>query len=315
MVVHADWSTDARKRWMARGEWTANGRYRAAAPEPVGDPRTLVDRTRQSTGASKGALLGFDFPIGLPREYATRAGIDDFRAFLVEAGSGTWRDFYSVARQREEISLQRPFYPQRPGNTQQAYLLAGLGVAALDDLRRLCERSYAGRRAACPLFWTLGGQQVGKGAISGWTDVIAPAVRQSAERIALWPFDGPLDVLCGEGRTVLSETYPAEFYAHLGVAFSPSRSGMRSGKRVRSDRAANATALCAWASAAGVELSPELEEQLGDGFGARADGEDRFDAVIGLFGMLNIVLGYRAAGGPPDEPARRVEGWILGQAA
>ena len=45
-------------------------------------------------------------------------------------------------------------------------------------------------------------------------------------------------------------------------------------------------------------------------------GEDPFDAVAGLFGMVNVLLGRRAAGVPGrDEAVRRVEGWILGLAA
>jgi hypothetical protein len=50
-------------------------------------------------------------------------------------------------------------------------------------LRRQCERATPTRRAACPLFWTLGSNQVGKAAISGWQEVIAPAQRhgQSSE--------------------------------------------------------------------------------------------------------------------------------------
>ncbi len=39
----------------------------------------------------------------------------------------------------------------------------------------------------------------------------------------------------------------------------------------------------------------------------------RFDAVVGLFAMLEVVTGRRAAGVPKDdENVRKVEGWILG---
>ena len=47
-------------------------------------------------------------------------------------------------------------------------------------------------------------------------------------------------------------------------------------------------------------------------FGARNDGEDRFDAVVGLLGMLDVVLGNLPSGEPEDDTTR-VEGWILGQ--
>ena len=74
-------------------------------------------------------------------------------------------------------------------------------------------------------------------------------------------------------------------------------------------------ALLAWAETAGVELDPRLRAELRNGFGSAADGEDRFDAVVGLLGMLNVVLRHRGPGEPEDERVRRVEGWILGQRA
>jgi hypothetical protein len=51
------------------------------------------------------------------------------------------------------------------------------------------------------------------------------------------------------------------------------------------------------------------------GSGTGASGEDRFDAVVGLLGMLNVVLGRRPSGEPDDPLVRRLEGWILGQTA
>jgi hypothetical protein len=312
LVMHADWSVRPRKRWMAVASLRSDGGYHATAPEAVGDPATLVERMRAAGGANEAALLGVDFPLGIPHAYAERAGISAWRDFLTALDGEAGREFFAVATRREEISLRRPFYPQRPGGTRPAHLLAGLDVATLDDLRRRCERGDPSRRAAAPLFWTLGGQQVGKAAISGWRDVIVPALREAAHAIALWPFDGELDELLRPGRVVLAETYPAECYRHLGVTFVATP-GQRGGKRVRAARRANAAALFDWAAAVGVGLSAALRAQLGDGFGERADGEDRFDAVVGLFGMLNVVLGRRSPGAPPDLRTRRIEGWILGQ--
>jgi hypothetical protein len=37
--------------------------------------------------------------------------------------------------------------------------------------------------------------------------------------------------------------------------------------------------------------------------------------VVGLFGMLNVVLGRLPCGEPDDPVVRRIEGWILGQSA
>jgi hypothetical protein len=65
----------------------------------------------------------------------------------------------------------------------------------------------------------------------------------------------------------------------------------------------------------GVELAPELQAQIDDGFGKRPDGEDRFDATVGLLGMLGVVLERHPPGEPADAEIRAVEGWILGQAS
>jgi hypothetical protein len=95
------------------------------------------------------------------------AGVTAFKSFLLGLGSGTWADFRTVARMPSEISIHRPFYPFAPGQKRQAQLLSGLGLNRIDDLRRECEKKQASRRAVCPLFWTLGANQVGKGAIVG----------------------------------------------------------------------------------------------------------------------------------------------------
>ena len=59
----------------------------------------------------------------------------------------------------------------------------------------------------------------------------------------------------------------------------------------------------------------EAEAELDSAFGDRSDGEDRFDAFVGLVGMLNVLLGGRQPGPPADafDAATTVEGWILGQ--
>ena len=40
--------------------------------------------------------------------------------------------------------------------------------------------------------------------------------------------------------------------------------------------------------------------------------DDAFDAVVGLFGMLQVCLGRREPGEPNDRGVREIEGWILG---
>ena len=64
-----------------------------------------------------------------------------------------------------------------------------------------------------------------------------------------------------------------------------------------------------------INVERSARAEIEDGFGAGADGEDRFDAVVGLLGMLGVVRGRRCSGEPDDPVVRRVEGWILGQQA
>src|SRR3712207_211963 len=51
------------------------------------------------------------------------------------------------------------------------------------------------------------------------------------------------------------------------------------------------------------------------GFGADAAGEDRFDSVIGLLGLVGVLDGARPDFVPADPWIRRWEGWVLGQTA
>jgi hypothetical protein len=302
LVAHADWSVDARKRWLARATLLPNGRYRAAAPHPVGPLGSLLKRLEAEAGDGP-ILLGFNFPIGLPRAYAKQEGIEHFVAALTSFEDG----FYDVATQKGEISLKRPFYPYSPGGRSQQDLVKGLNLTWRELLRR-CDRASGARPEACTLFWTHGPKQVGKAAITGWRDLLTPALRDGLD-LGLWPFDGRLDKLLARHRFVVAETYPAEFYRHLKLK-------MAGGKGKQEVRQANAGRLLEWATKAGVDLEGCLIDQIRDGFGAAARGDDRFDAVVGLFGMLNVVLGNRKSGEPDDDDSvRRVEGWILGQDA
>jgi hypothetical protein len=75
-------------------------------------------------------------------------------------------------------------------------------------------------------------------------------------------------------------------------------------------------ALFRWAERRGVRLHQDLKQVIAAGF---PKGDDAFDAVIGLFGMLEVVLGHRATGELIDELIDKavsdIEGWILGQTA
>ena len=288
---------------MVRATLEGN-RYLTHGPEPVGEPSTLLERLhRLASGDS--VLIGFDLPIGVPASYAKRAGVESVVDWIPQLGAGKWTDFYSVAEKPEQISVYRPFYPQRPGGTAMQHLLHGLGVESSDALLRSCDRGYPGRPAAAPLFWTMGAKQVGKAAISGWRDLLAPALRSSNLDVKVWPFDGELHKLRQSHSVTVVETYPAEFYRHLGLNLGS--------KRNPEDRRANASLLLEWADELETDPTSEMRAIIHDGFGQSPDGEDPFDATVGLFGMLNVVLGHRSPGEPSDAIIRRVEGWMLGQ--
>jgi hypothetical protein len=307
LVVHADWGKDPKKRWMASAALDANG-YLVHAPELVGDLATFFDRLLASVGPNGCVLVGFDFPIGLPMAYATRAGINDFVTALAGFGTGPWIDFFAPACSRAEIGIYRPFYPHKPGGTSREHLLSALGISVYEDLLRECERGQAGRSEACALFWTLGAKQVGKGAITGWRDLIAPALRGGKVKLAVWPFHGKLPALLMTQRLVVAETYPAEAYRHLSFP----RGGWS--KRNQSGRKARAVEILNWASNRAIAMEASAKAAIVDGFGPSKDGEDPFDATVGLCSMLEVVQGHRPAGCPSSKDVAQVEGWILGQA-
>lgn len=301
LIVHADWSVSSAKRWavVTRKE---EGRWLLCDAEPAWTADKLLHKAK-----NRRVLAGFDFPIGVPAHWAKKAGVENFTSLLPLLGSGEWERFFDVAERPVEISIYRPFYPRASlAGSKRAHLVAAHGASDFDQLLRLCDRKTEGRGPACALFWTLGGNQVGKAALSGWREVVVPAIRQGAH---LWPFDGDISDGGATGLTI-AETYPAEAYKHVGVTFRPGMS-----KRRQSDRATFANAIEAWASKHRVALSPALVNSLRDGFGASAEGEDRFDALLGLCGMIEVVDGRRPHGAPNDPQVRGFEGWIFGQSA
>lgn len=299
-IAHADWSVHSKKRWVAYGEPTPDG-YVVSGPERVGDPETFLEATRRRAGDSP-LIVGFDFPIGLPAAYAAKAGVSNFPAFLSACATGSDKAFFEIADTAQEIGLNRPFYPRGTRDCRRTDLFDGLGLQ-WDQLLRQCERATATRPAACALFWTLGGNQVGRGALDGWRNVLMPALARRS--IALWPFEGQMTELLSRPQAVVVETYPADAVRQLmGAPLG------RWSKRKRADRQRIGPRL--FPEALNMRPSVALEADLRDGFGDAADGEDRFDAVTGAAALCQWALN-----GFPDEPTdpvvRLIEGWIAGQ--
>ncbi len=300
IAAHADWSIDPRKRWVSVARRRA-GHWRAEAPAPVGEPAALVARL-----LAEGAplALGLDLPLGLPRTYAAGCTEPDFPSFL--AGLTSRPGFFQVNPGLETISRDRPFYPARgvKGMTRASHA-AALGLGGAEGLSRWCDRATATRPAGAPLFWTLGANQSGKAAISAWRDWLAPALAAGAP-LRLWPFHGPLGALLAPGMAALAEVYPAEALRHCGLKLAGS-------KRAQAPRLLAGPGLHAAMQARRVLPTPALAATIAAGFGADAQGEDRFDSCVGLLGLVGVLEGLRPDHIPVDAMIHRWEGWVLGQ--
>ena len=273
--------------------------------QPVGTVGTLIDRLID-VSAGGPVALGVDFPIGLPRAYAAlhACGSPDFPAFLQRLPTS----FLTVAETLAEVSPTRPFYPRLGvrGMTRLSHALA-LGLESANGLSRECDRATANRPAGAPLFWTLGANQSGKAAISGWRDLLLPALGSSSPPL-LWPFDGPFRSLLRPGRVTIAETYPAEALRQLGLRPIGS-------KRRQADRAALAPGLRFAMDRLNATPDGSLREHMADGFGADAAGEDRLDCLLGVLCVLLVLAGRRPDAAPDDPWIAQWEGWVLGQYA
>lgn len=304
LAAHADWSIDPRKRWLATATRDGPG-WTLHPPEPVGDLPSVLPRLR-SRARGGAVALGVDLPLGLPRDFVTRHALPGrFPSFL--RALATAPGFFEVCPTLDDLAPTRPFYPARGirGMTRAAHAQA-LGLASPAGLSRLCDRATAERPAGAPLFWTLGANQTGKAAISAWRDWLIPALHGPSPP-RLWPFDGAFRSLLSPGAVAIAETYPAEALRHLALRLPGS-------KRRQSDRAALAPAMLAAARRLATP-TPALEAEVTNGFGPRPDGEDRFDCLLGVLAVLNVLAGRRPDTPPPDPWLTAWEGFVLGQTA
>jgi len=274
-------------------------------PRLVGDPAAFLDVLRAEAGGGPVAL-GVDLPIGVPRSYAAQRPEKGFLEFADTIRG--WPDFFDVCPTLTEVRTDRPFYPARgiKGMTRASHA-AALGLGGASGLSRACDRATSERPAGAPLFWTLGANQSGKAAIAAWRDMLLPALLSPAG-IRLWPFEGPFRRLLAPGRVAVAETYPAEALRHLGIK-------LRGSKRRQSDRAAVALPLLAAMARLDVSPEPSLVEAVTDGLGQDPAGEDRFDCLLGVLCVINVLAGHRPDTTPDDPWLTTWEGWVLGQTA
>jgi hypothetical protein len=126
--------------------------------------------------------------------------------------------------------------------------------------------------------------------------------------LRLWPFEGPFRALLAPGTVAMAETYPAEALRHLGIK-------LRGSKRRQADRAAVAEPLLAAMTRLNVSPEPSLTQALTDGLGRDPAGEDRFDCLLGVLCVINVLAGNRPDTTPDDPWLTTWEGWVLGQTA
>ena len=62
-----------------------------------------------------------------------------------------------------------------------------------------------------------------------------------------------------------------------------------------------------WAEKNNIALDDSVMNSNMDGFGNSLEGKDRFDALIGLYGMINVVLEYHHACEPYHPQISKVE--------
>ena len=103
---------------MCQADWIKKEKcFNIHNPVLVGPVATLIHRMRDGLKNEDRLLLGFDFPIGVPRSYASKTKIKNFnfRSMLPQFGVDVWKEFYNVCENANDIDVFRPFYPYRTG--------------------------------------------------------------------------------------------------------------------------------------------------------------------------------------------------------
>lgn len=310
LVIAADWSCRWDGRWLVEAERSGN-EYIISHPIPVGPPEHLVPSILQRLREGEVALLGLDFPIGLPQLYAKYRAIRSFKHWLETMPEAAWKQF---ATPSDEPTLEKPFGPKRSesGVLTKAQLAERLGLTVAGLYRR-CDSS-AGPPDPQSLFFTLGANQVGKAALHGWWSVIRP----NLQGIKLWPFDGTLEELLASPGLVVVEIYPS---AAGRIIALPRSAASRSGDTIRGKREPEyrlsegvRNRIRVAAGQVGATFSSSAADWIERGF---ADSHD-FDALVSLLGMLTAIRSNsdgELSAVTSESYVRSVEGWILGVSA
>jgi hypothetical protein len=296
-LVHSDWSVSPQKRWTATAVHSSQG-WLVVCLEQTPPSDNFVDYLFNCSGHT---LAGFDFPIGLPSFYTMKTGLS-LRDLILNPSSDRAKRFLTPVETLFDISPDQPFYRKHPKGGRHGDLLRGIECGSICDLLRECDKRTSNRLRAESIFWTVGAKQVGKAALAGWREMLVSALARGA---GLWPFDGPLSSLA-RNKLTIAEPYPAEAYQHIGMAKTIK-------KRSQAGRKAAGATMIEWAAKRDVSFAEYIKMKILSGFGEGEDGEDPFDAVAGLCGMIEVADGRRAEGPCTDKSMKPGEGWILGQ--
>jgi hypothetical protein len=93
LISHADLSKSPHKCWMAFAVLQANRRWLVCELFNVTQLSSLFSHLKSRLLQPGCILSGFDFPIGLPADYAEKAGITDLLAASFVLGKVEWDQF------------------------------------------------------------------------------------------------------------------------------------------------------------------------------------------------------------------------------
>lgn len=116
-----------------------------------------------------------------------------------------------------------------------------------------------------------------------------------------------MPTLVGAHHLVLAETYPADAYDQIW----PDRPTSRWSKRRQADRLKWRDHLLSLEGPRNLKFDATVTTLIRRGFGNDDVGEDRFDALVGLLGMLRVLRDPDLSKCPTSDHVRHTEGWIL----
>ncbi len=275
-LLAADWGKKPKKRAVYSAEHE-NGWQIERLSQPDGWTVNALLGSAQEIRARLGCavLIGIDVSLGIPAAHAHRTGAANFIDFLDGLGrsGGLEHESPSAAEWRPEM----PFF-RIPGGrgAKHAFFEAAGGESAL--LRQIELRTGGN-----PTFALSGiPGAVGSGSRAVWRELHQLLnTRDEEDGFKIWPFEGDLALLLGEGGVVVAEIYPRAAYVLALSDELPARpKSIAKTQRVKREAAIDMLESAGWLREANTAL-PDLEP-------ARRN-EDDFDALLTVAAMVRAV--------------------------